>query len=264
MKTYALALGWWASRGIAHIGVIQYIEENNITISEVAGTSMGAIIGAAFALGVSSEKMRQFIAEINFLKLVDLDMKEALVSGNKIYKKLFELYGDVRIEDTKIPLKIVATDLHSGEKKVFTSGKIIDAVRASISLPSIFKPYEVEEIKYIDGGLRTNLPVRELEWNDIIAVSVVRETYGFETHRRFFSWNIKKWFIGHTLETLKKTIHIIMANNEDLHIELAGKEGKNVILLKPNITEFEYFDFLKYDEIIAKGYESAQKTLKNL
>ena len=55
-----------------------------------------------------------------------------------------------------------------------------------------------------------------------------------------------------------------MANNEDLHIELAGKEGKNVILLKPNITEFEYFDFLKYDEIIAKGYESAQKTLKNL
>lgn len=261
-KKYGLALWWGASRGIAHIWVLQYIEEQNIKITQIAGTSMWAIIWAAFAMWKTSSEMKEFIWGINFLKLIDINLKDSIVSGNKVYKKLHELYGDSYIEDTKIPLKIVATNFYTGEKKVFTSGKIIDAVRASISLPSIFKPFEIGEEKFIDGWLKSNLPVLELEANDIIAVSVVREWNTPKTHRKILNFSIKKWFFGNTYETLKKTISIIMANNEDLTLELAGYKGKNILLLKPNVSMYEYFDFVKYNEIIEKWYQSAWENLR--
>lgn len=255
MKKYSLALGWWASRWIAHIGVIQYLEENNIEITEIAGTSMWAIIWACYALGKTSSEMQKLISEIQFLKLIDLNFKDSLVSGNKVYKKLEEIYGDNLIENTKIPLKIIATHFTTGEKKVFISWKIVDAVRASISLPSIFKPFEIGWEKYIDGGLKSNLPVQEIDGKNIIAVSVIREKNQIKTHRKFFHVSIKKWFFWNTYETLKKTISIIMSNNEDLTIELAKYSGKNIILITPNLSMYEYFDFMKYNEIIQKWYK---------
>lgn len=257
-KKYALALWGGASRGIAHIWVLQYIEEQNIEICEIAGTSMWAIIWAAYALWKTSQEMKEFIAWINFLKLIDINLKDSIVSGNKVYKKLHELYGESCIEDAKIPLKIVATHFYTWEKKVFTSGKIIDAVRASISLPSIFKPFEIWEEKFIDGWLKSNLPVLELVSNDIIAVSVVRERNNPKTHRKILSLNFKKWFLGNTYETLKKTISIIMANNEDLSLQIARYEWKHIVLLTPNVSKYEYFDFMKYNEIIEKGYLEIQ------
>lgn len=255
MKKYSLALGWGASRWIAHIGVIQYFEKNNIEIDEIAGTSMWAIIWSCFAMWKNSTEMRKIMSEINFLKLIDVNLKDSIVSWNKIYKKLEEIYGDALIENTKIPLKIVATNLDTWEKKVFISWKIVDAVRASISLPSIFKPFEINENKYIDWWLISNLPVLELNWKNIIAVSVVRESLKMKTHRKIFSFQIKKWFIWTTYETIKKTISIIMANNEDLTLEIAKKDWKNIILIKPNVSNYEYFDFMKYNEIIEKGYK---------
>lgn len=256
MKIYSLALGWWASRWIAHIWVIQFLEENNIQINEIAGTSMWAIIWSCYALWKTSTEMEKIISEINFLKLIDINLKDSLVSGNKVYKKLQEIYGDILIENTKIPLKIIATHLLSWEKKVFTSWKIVDAVRASISLPGIFKPFEIWDEKYIDWWLKSNLPVWELDGENIIAVSVVREKNQMNTHRKIFRFNIKKWFLWNTYETLKKTISIVMSNNEDLNLELAKYHGKNIILIKVDVSMYEYFDFMKYKGIIQKWYES--------
>lgn len=103
---YWLALWGGASKWIAHIWIIKYIEESNINISEVSWTSMWAIIWACYALWIKSKEMEKFISQINFLKLIDLNLKDSIVSWNKIYNKLFELYWDKLIENTKIPLKI--------------------------------------------------------------------------------------------------------------------------------------------------------------
>ncbi|MCH8518413.1 patatin-like phospholipase family protein [Candidatus Gracilibacteria bacterium] len=261
MKTYGLALGGGAARGIAHIGVLEYLEENDIKITEVSGTSMGALIGAAYALGKSPADMQQILANMSLLKLIDLNMKSGIVSGKKVENFLKVLFGDARIEDTKIPLYILGTHLESGKKKVFTSGSIVEAVRASISLPSVFTPAEIEDKKYLDGGLNENLPVSVLSSQNIIAVSVVREDFSknIPTHKKIFGFEFRSSFFKYNYRILKRTIGIMMKNNEDFHIELCRSRGKNIILIAPDVSDYEYFDFMKYEEISKLGYEEIRK-----
>lgn len=262
---YSLALWWWASRWLAHIWVLKYLEEKNITISEISWTSMWAIIWAWYAMWKTPKEMEVFLSEINFLKLIDLNLKDSLVFWKKVYKKLYEFYWDNLIENTKIPLKIVATDVINQEKKVFTYWKIIDAVRASISLPMIFKPFEIDWIKYIDWWLLSNLPVLELDWENIIAVSAVREQIKSDipTHKKFLAFKIKKWFWSYNYQIFKKTIWTIMLQNEDLSLEIAKLKWKNVILLSPDVRSYEYFEFKKFPQIIKKWYQEAQNILYN-
>lgn len=263
-KNYSLALWWGSARWIAHIWVIKFLEENTdkININEIAWTSMWAIIWACFAIWMKSSEIHSFLEKINFFKLIDLNLKNWLIYWNKVYSKLEELFWEIRIEETKIPLKIIATELISWEKIVFTSWKIVDAIRASISLPVVFENFEIKWKKYIDWWLKSNLPVLELEWKNIIAVSVIREKIEeLKTHRTFFNINIKKLFIWLNYDILKKTINIIMSNNEDLSLEIAKYQDKNVVLLIPNVWNYEYHDFMKYDELIEKWYEEAKRVL---
>lgn len=258
-KEYSLALWGWAARWIAHIWVIKYIEENKININEIAWTSMWAIIGASYAIWKTSKEMTQIISDINYLKLVDLNMKESIISGNKVYNMLHEIYWDKLIENTKIPLKIISTKLENWEKHVFTSWKIVDAVRASINLPTIFKPYEIDWVKYLDWWLHSNLPVLELDWENIIAVSVVREKdkKSVKSEKIIFGIKFKTSFWKYNYQVLRRTISIIMKNNEDFSLEIAKANWKNIILLSPDVWNYEYFDFMKYKEIIKKWYNEA-------
>ena len=138
------------------------MEEKNIQITEIAGTSMGAIIGAFLAIGTTSDEMQKITREINYLQMIDFDLKNGFIKGDKIINFLEKYFGNTQIQDLKIPLKIIATDLETGEKKVFMNGKIVDAVRASISLPGIFRPHEIDGKFFIDGGVVSNLPLEEL------------------------------------------------------------------------------------------------------
>lgn len=255
-QSYGLALWGWASRWLAHIWILQYIEENNLTIDEISWTSMWAIIAGCFASGKSSAEIIKILEEINFLSLLDINFKEALVSGDKVYALLEKVYGNTKIEDTKIPLKIIATNLHTWEKTIFSSGKIADAVRASISLPSIFRPFKQEKDFYLDGGLKSNLPILSLKSKNIIAVSVIRgEQKKIRTHKKVWNFLIQRSFWTYNYDILKQTITHLMTQNEDAEIEIARLQGKNVILLCPKVGDYEYFDFLKYPEIIQKWYD---------
>ncbi len=263
-KQYSLALWGWAARWIAHIGVIKFIEENKLKINEIAWTSMWAIVWACFATWMSSKEMTKIIADINYLKLVDLNMKESIISGNKVYNMLQKIYWDRLIEETYIPLKIIATKLENWEKHIFSSGKIVDAVRASINLPTIFKPYEIDWNKYLDWWLHSNLPVLELEWEDIIAVSVVREKdkKTIKSENIIFWFKFKTSFWKYNYQILRRTISIIMKNNEDFSLQLAKNNWKNIILLSPDVWNYEYFDFMKYKEIIKKWFDEAKSKIK--
>lgn len=264
-KKYSLALWWWSAKWFSHIWVIKYLEENQdkIIINEIAWTSMWAIIWACFAIWIKSINMLEFLENISFFKLIDLDLKTWLIHWKKIYKKLEELFWETRIEEAKIPLKIIATNIYSWEKEVFTSWKIVDAIRASISLPVIFKSFEIDCKKYVDWWLSSNLPVLELCWNDIIAVSVIRDSFKeIKTHRKIFNVSIKKFFLWINYQILKKTVNITMNNNENLSLEIAKYRWKNVKLIVPDLWNFEYHDFLKHNDLITKWYEEAIKVLK--
>jgi len=261
-KSYSLALGWWAARWIAHIWVIKYIQENNISIKEISWTSMWAVIWACFAIWKTHIEMLEIIKNIKFLKLIDFNLKESLISWSKVYKILQDIFWENLIENTKIPLKIIATNIKTWEKHIFNSGKITDAIRASINLPIIFKPFEINSTKYLDWWLNSNLPILDLDWNDIIAVSVVREkNKDIITHKNFFWITFKTSFWKYNYQIFKKTISIIMKNNEDFSIEIAKQKWKNIILIKPQVWDYEYFDFLKYKEIIDLWYKSCKDTL---
>jgi len=264
-KKYSLALWGGAARWLTHIWVLKYIEENGIEISEVAWTSIWAIIGAFIALWKTSNEIFEIVKNLNFLKLVDLDLKNWVVSWQKIYKKLEDIFWKELIENTKIPLKIISTDIDTWEKVVFVKWKIIDAIRASISLPMVFKYYELWKSRFLDWWLKSNLPICDLDWIDIIAVSAIRDkAKKIESSLKFWPFEFKKWFLGNNYEILKKTITIMMSTNEDLTLEIAKRDWKNVILLVPDVTWYEYYDFNKIDELFKAWYDEAILKLKNI
>ena len=173
-KQYWLALGWWAARWLAHLWVIKYLEEQNIRVKEISGTSMWAVVAAMFAIWKTSSEMIDFAKSINYITMWDPDFKTGLLKWKKIEKKLKEVFGDKRIEDLEIPLRIVATNLETSESRVFKEWKIVDALRASISLPGIFIHKHIEGHDYVDGWIMMNLPIEALGKKNVIAVSALK------------------------------------------------------------------------------------------
>ncbi len=262
MKWYGLALWWGAARWLSHIGIIKFLEETDIQINEIAGTSMWAIIASCFAIWMTSKDIVDALTSINFLKLIDLNLKQGIVSWENVYKELEKIFGSTLIENTNIPLKIVATNIESWEKEVFTNGKIIDALRASISLPIIFKTVELNKKIFVDGWLKENLPILELKSKEIIAVSVIRwKESKIKTHKKLWNFEFKTWFWEFNYQILRNTIALIMKTNEDFSLEIWQKQWKIITLLKPNTAKYEYYDFNKYQALIEVGYKEAQSKL---
>jgi NTE family protein len=173
-----LALGSGGSRGLAHIGVIKALEENNIPIDFIAGTSIGAMAGGFYAAGLGVKKMEDIVLETNWRRmfsLVDPRLKQGLITGEKV-KTFIEGYVDgKKIEDCKIPFVAVATDLKTGEIVVLNKGEMAQAIRASISVPLVFKPVEIDGRTLADGGLSAPVPVeivRAMGAEIVIAVNL--------------------------------------------------------------------------------------------
>ena len=192
-KKVGLALGSGAARGLAHIGVIKALKENGIQIDYIAGTSVGALVGAYYSLNGDvdnlEKKMKTFTKK-DLIKLIDLVRpKKGIIKGDKVKKFLEELYGKNDFSDTKIPLNIIAADLHTGDEVIISSGNLIEAVRASISIPGIFTPVEMNGKTLVDGGIVNNTPidtVKKMGADVIIAVDLPVSTLGEKTELDMF------------------------------------------------------------------------------
>ena len=162
MKTVSLVLGSGGARGLAHIGVIHWLEENGYRIKSISGCSMGALIGGIYAAGKLDdfEAWVRAITRLDMVTMLDLSWsKSGLVKGDKIINRLTELVGDVSIEDLPMAYTAVATDI-SNEKEVWmNSGRLFDAIRASISLPLFFTPFRYQGVNLIDGGVLNPVPI---------------------------------------------------------------------------------------------------------
>ena len=161
-KTVSLVLGSGGARGLAHIGVIHWLEENGYRIKSISGCSMGALIGGIYAAGKLDdfEDWVRAVTRLDMVTMLDLSWsKSGLVKGDKIINRLTELVGDISIEDLPMAYTAVATDL-SNEKEIWmNSGRLFDAIRASISLPLFFTPFRYQGVDLIDGGVLNPVPI---------------------------------------------------------------------------------------------------------
>ena len=155
-------LGSGGARGLAHIGVIHWLEENDFKIESISGCSMGALIGGIYAAGKLDdfESWVRAMTKADIVTLLDFSWKKSgLVKGDKIINRLTELVGDVVIEDLPITYTAVAADIFCEKEVWISSGRLFDAIRASISLPLFFTPYRYQKVDLIDGGVLNPVPI---------------------------------------------------------------------------------------------------------
>ncbi len=182
-QNIALVLSSGGARGIAHIGVIEELLKSGFTITSVAGTSMGAMVGGMLAKGTLpefTEWLLQF-TRLDVLKFLDLTIEQGgLIKGEKIMKMLEGFVGDINIEDLSIPYACVAADLIGRNEIVFTKGSLLQAIRASSSIPTVFLPVSTDGMLLVDGGILNPLPmdvVYRTPGDLLIAVNVNANNY---------------------------------------------------------------------------------------
>ena len=172
-KRVALALSSGGPRGFAYIGALEVLQERGYEVSAVAGTSIGALVGGVYAAGHLAE-FKEWLLSLNTRKvfsLVDWSLSMShLVKGEKIIEAIKEVVPDVEIENMALPFSAIATDLYTGEEVVFDKGNLFSAIRASMSIPSLFKPVQYGETVLIDGHSSNCLPLNrvKLEKSDIL------------------------------------------------------------------------------------------------
>ena len=162
MKTISLVLGSGGARGYAHIGVIEELEKNGYKIESISGSSMGALIGGLYACGKLQE-YKEWVLSLDMLdiaRLLDFSfLTSGMIQGDKVFNKIQEMIGEVNIEDLNIKYTAVATDLIKQKEVWIQKGNIIDAIRASVAIPTLFTPKKISNKYLIDGGVLNPLPM---------------------------------------------------------------------------------------------------------
>ena len=161
-ETISLVLGSGGARGLAHIGVIRELEENGLKIDAISGCSIGALIGGIYAAGKLDEFENWIcaITKMDIAVLLDLSWSRGgLVKGDKIINTLVDLVGDKTIEELSVPFTAVATDIENEKEIWINTGRLFDAIRASISLPMFFTPVRYKNTHLIDGGVLNPVPI---------------------------------------------------------------------------------------------------------
>ena len=295
-KKVGLVLGSGSAKGLSHIGVLQFLEEADIKINYIAGSSIGAMIGGAYAAGISINEIADIAIKTDLASSVKYFLptisKSGLISGIKVKEFLRNVVGDIDIEDLKIPFAATATDIFTGQEIDFNKGNLVEAIRASISVPIIFQPVIHNDQILVDGGLANPLPINvvcKMGADFIIAVNVMpsldktntgkrkeknnlqNSTFTAEMksamHKKLEALNIDyKWVkklltnkgkynVPGLKKVLNQSVYITQRKLARLTIELYRPD----ILIEPDIPFAGFFDFYKAKEIIDIGYKAAQK-----
>ena len=240
-----LALGGGAVLGAAHIGVLQALEERDISFSYLAGTSIGAFISAFLAFGRSWEEIKEIVKDLNWLDISGISLSQfGLLSNKKLGRIIQENLGDVNLEDAPIPVVMVATDITTGEKVVLKKGNVAKAVMASTCIPGIFVPVEINERLLVDGGIVENVPVTTLK--DLGADLVIGVDLNAR-HRHSKPRNI--------IEVLLRSFDFTLKTATKLQTEQAD------ILIEPDLSAFNMVDIDQVDDLIEQGYLEAKNIL---
>ncbi|MGC3819832.1 patatin-like phospholipase family protein [Acinetobacter sp. G11] len=245
----ALVLGSGGARGYAHIGVIQVLEKQGIHPDLIVGTSAGSIVGSIYASGKTAEELRDIALSMkaNDVRDIKLDMK-GFFDGQKVENYVNQQVNNTPLESLRIPMYVVATELKEGKKVVFNYGNTGQAVRASVSIPSMFIPTRIGTDEYVDGGLVSPVPVgvaRDLGADIIIAVDILAQPMHTETTNVWGMFN--------------QNINIMQSR-------LAEEELKHAdIVIQPDLREKGHiFDVKGRAMTMQAGVDAAQNQLNTI
>lgn len=239
--TVGIALGAGAARGMASLGVLQVLQQEGIPIDVITGTSAGAVVGSLFAVGHDLDMLCRMAKEMDWNDFVRPTIsRRGLVSTEKIRGLLSTLTQERRFEDLPIPTAVVATDLLTGEEVVIKSGSIAEGVQASLSIPGVFVPVELNGRLLVDGALVNRVPAdvcRELGADVVIAVDV--------------GWAPLRRNVRHLPDVIFNTIEILNRQAS------AARPIDSNLLIEPDLGNVTLTQLNRADEIIEKGREAA-------
>jgi len=253
-----LALGSGAALGMAHIGVIKALREADIPIDMIAGTSMGALVGACYAADGQIEDLEELALTANLRKITHLlDPNFTLIRAGFLHGKRVEgflkpIIGDRDVNQCKIPFAAVATDIHSAQQVVITQGSLIKAVRASISIPGVFVPVNYDGRYLVDGGAINPVPadvVKTMGATFVIAVNVLTDPR--KRRHLGLTGNIKSRRAPGMMNTLIQSIYIMEYEMVRASILKAD------IMIEPDVSNIEVYEFHRGPETIETGYRAA-------
>jgi NTE family protein len=242
----ALALGGGFARGIAHIGVLKVLEEENIPVCMVAGTSVGAILGAAYCSGLSIAELEDLASRVRFTTFARWTLSRyGFATNNRMVSFLAQTLKARTFEEMRIPLAVTATDFNTGEGVVFTSGSVIDPVRASCAYPGMFLPVEIAGRRLVDGMLSHPVPTRPLRImgaERVMGVHLKGQWSKSTAPRHLFD------VIGQAFAIAQDQMAGVWRTAADLVIE-------------PDVAGFDYDDFTRSRELIRVGAEAMRSAL---
>ncbi|HSW58302.1 MAG TPA: patatin-like phospholipase family protein [Dehalococcoidales bacterium] len=256
-----LALGGGSARGLAHIGVLEVLEREGIPIDLIAGTSAGALVGALYARNKDAAQIKKQAMALDwvaFTSLVDLTLpKNGFVSGKRVTSLLKRFMGEADFKDLAIPLSCTATDIISGDEVIMNSGSVLEAVRASISIPVIFAVAKYQNRFLVDGGLVNPVPVKtvkDMGADFVIAVDVTpgkaeREAF-LRTHAEVKEPNL--------FQVIVQTIYV--ATYYSAHV---ASEGADVVI-HPRLAHISPGEFHRASELILEGSLAAVDSIAKI
>lgn len=287
-RLVGLALSSGGAKGMAHVGVLQVLEENDIEVDVIAGTSMGAYVGALWAFGCDGAQLQKLALEMErkwaLWRLVDpvFPPRQGFLQGYAVKRRIQSTIGDVLFSSLPRPLRVVATNLDTLERVVFSSGHVASAVHASVAVPGICVPVVIGDDAYMDGGVSDPLPtdvLKELGARHIIASNTIPSVSSMrrrlEAQRRSsrrgeararklmnqfppLKEQLNYFAEGNILDIFIHSLHGAQIRNAEAACKLAG------IVLRPNLSDTRWLDFHTTSKCIAAGREAAERHLDEI
>lgn len=243
-----LALSGGGAKGFAHIGVFKLLEECGLKPDIIAGTSVGSLMGVLYADGYSADEIKELFTGREFSEFAELQVPKAGIFNSQRFRNFLKRHLRAKtFDELQIPLVILATDLDNGESHEFRSGPLVEAVRASCSIPIIFNPVVINGIHYVDGGLFRNFPVSNIreECERVIGVNV----------SPLLPMKYKQTLLG----VAERSYHYMFRANT-----LEDRELCDVLIEAEEFGLYKTFDLENVDLISATGYNAAIRAFERV
>ena len=244
-----VALGGGFARGLCHIGVLKVLEQEDIPVDCIAGTSVGAVIGAAYCSGVSAEELEDLAQTVRFRDFARWTFSRyGLCNNDRMVRLCARVLKVQTFAELKIPLAITATDFRSGEAVVFTEGPLVDPIRASCAYPGMFRPVDVGGRSLIDGMLAyvvPTTPVRQIGADVVLASYLSAHWAAYRMPRHIFE------VIGQCFSIAQSKLYDLSKKEADLVVE-------------PDVAAFSYDSFDRAKELIERGEQAMRDMLPRL
>lgn len=249
-RKLGVAFGGGAARGFAHLGVIRVLEEAGVRPDFVAGTSVGSIIGALYAGGLTCDAIVGSVRALDWGDMVQpVFPRRGLVRADKLETRLIELLGERQVEDLETPFAAVTVDLAAGRQHVIDNGPLEKAVRASCSIPGIFEPVMRNDQVLVDGGVLNDVPIdvcQAMGAEVVLAVDLNSDIAIGDAPEDIFA-------------VIVATLNVMMKN-----CRKEPEGGPDVILVRPDLGGFSYHDLKRIDEMIQRGEGATRKVMPRL